>query len=92
MLKYMVFKLILNDGEYIGNYSDKKSPAQVARSAMRTIFKKTDRREADINFFNTHTKKEYTYRSSIIDLETPEIITFGGKKFTKMYKIETKRI
>ena len=88
----MTFKIILEDGERIGNYSTKKSPAQVAKCAMRIIYQKTARNSADINFFNTDSEKEYTYRCDIEKLEKPEEIKIGGKRFLKHYNIFAKRI
>jgi hypothetical protein len=88
----MTFKILLEDGESLGNYSYKKSPAQVAKSAMKVIYQKTGDTEKDINFFNTHTKKEYTYRCKLVKLGKPEIINIGNKKFYKKYQIFVKRI
>ena len=91
----MVYKIILEDGDHIGHYSDKKCPSEVAKAAMRVIYNKTDgdKKDGDINFFNTITKREYTYRTEIEELEEPQtIIIAGNKKFSKKYIIKTKRI
>lgn len=88
----MTYKIILEDGETLGKYSSKKSPAQVAKSAMRVIYQKTGVQEKDINFFNEDTKREYTYRCKLIILDEPEIIKIKDKTFEKNYLIFVKRI
>jgi hypothetical protein len=88
----MPYRILLEDGESIGNYSDSKSPAQVAKSAMKIIYQKTGKTEKDINFYNTRTKKEYTYRSKIKKLEKPKEILIKGKKFYIKFDVIVKRI
>jgi len=88
----MVYKIILKDGEVIGKYSDNKSPAQVAKAMMRTIYKDSGRTEADINFLNTRTQKVYTYRSSIYQLSRPIIKYIMGKPIEIHYTIKTQKI
>lgn len=88
----MVYKLILNDGELVGSYSDKKSPALVAKAMMRVIFQKTGRTASDIRFINSKTKQEYTYKGKLIELINPKTINIKGKKFNKLYNISVERI
>lgn len=88
----MVYKLILKDGELVGNYSDKKSPALVAKAMMRVIYQKTGKLASDIRFINVKTKQEYTYKGKLIPIENPKIINIKGKKFNKLYNILVERI
>jgi hypothetical protein len=88
----MVYKLILKDGEHVGSYSDKKSPALVAKAMMRVIHQKTGKLASDIRFINNKTKQEYTYKGRLIELDEPRIININGKKFEQMYNIHVERV
>lgn len=88
----MPYKLILDDGELIGKYCEKKTPGEVAKCAMKVIFRETGRNDADINFVNTKTQREYTYRTELEELDEPIEIQVGGKIIFKKYIIKTKRI
>lgn len=88
----MVYKIVIEDGSMIGKYSDKKTPGEVAKSAMKVIYNKTKRQEANIKIYNTKTKKYYTYKSSIRMLDTPIYKKIGDNEFMIKYKVENIRI
>lgn len=84
--------MILKDGELTGSYSDKKSPALVAKAMMRVLFQKTGVKQKDIKFKNMETGQNYTYKGRIIELEIPVNIVINKKKFKKLYEIFVERI
>ena len=86
-----MYQIILKDGSMTGEYSDKKSPAEVARAIMKTLHIKTGVKTKEIRFKNIKTGREYTYNAHIVILERPITIHIKGKKFLEKYKIFVKR-
>ena len=87
-----MYRIILDDNTVIGNYSDKKSPMQVAKAIMKITYIDSGRMDADTHFYNTRTNRKYTYRANIDILDEPEEIEINGKKFYKKYNIRAFRI
>ena len=87
-----MYKLILEDGELIGNYSYKKIPQAVAKSIMRVLYLKTGVTQKDIKFKNMIQDITYTYRCHIEILKKPIIKKFGDRIVEQKYKIYAKQI
>jgi len=68
------------------------TPANIARKAMRKIFKDTGKKEHTFTIVNTETGHEYKYKAVVRKLKEPKISNINGNIFKKEYDIELQKI
>ena len=91
----MTYKILLDDGTEVGHYRSTKSPGQVAKAVIKTIYvqnglKGTYRK--DVTFINNRTHRTYTYDTKIEPLANPIVKKIGNNTFVERYRIDVKRI
>lgn len=91
----MTYKIVLDSGEEIGHYKSTKSPAQVAKSIIKTIYIQNKLKgdfDKIVIFRNNRTHRNYTYHCSISLLRHPITKQIGKNTFVEKYHIVAKRV
>lgn len=89
----MVYQQILRNGEKIGQYSIKSSPAVVAKKIARECYISNDmkgEKTFDIRFCKNKPFKEYEYRVNVLPVDYEKEI--GGKTIHISHDIQVRRL
>lgn len=91
----MTYKIILDDGSEIGHYKSTKSPGQVAKAIIKTIYVQNKLKgpfKKVVVFYNNRTHRTYTYNCFIQPRTKPITKKIGSSTFVERYQIDVKRV
>jgi len=91
----MTYKIVLDSGEEVGHYRSTKSPGQVAKAIIKTIYVQNNLKGSYrkiVVFKNNRTHRTYTYDAFIEPLARPIVKKIGNSSFAQRYNIIVKRV